>query len=549
MVDDCIVSRGLENLNENELLEVIKVVAQDLQFRRELYLQIKKREAESRQYNEEHVNNDAVCCFCKKTFYFFRRATACEDCQRRVCKNCLENGLCPACTSRKALKHRWVEWSIICPYSQSQFGLCKLIASDSEGSKQIDWTMRAKVELHAIHQLDHQIDDAWVNFAVIDGTLESARQKLLLALLDHSSANSHYAYIDDAIVDIRRISSKRWSCIQTTEIRVETVGYFHLLANAIISTILNISKSANRRNSLSFRKRSLALPPLLDVEFDESATLSGNWFMKAPFSSPRGSMRSQCASRLINSITTPQLFTYGGVDEASEVEFDSVDDLLEAANTPTSGSECSGIPSGSLLKIQLERRLIKARNGELVRIMARAEIDDGHQVELVWYNGRGELKSGGRILITRRGPTSLLEMFDCVPEDSGQLVCMAIGPVSIASDVAYLDVNDEDLAGDEPLFVDPLHTSLRVRNGTTVSFKCRVSGFPEPHVSFHFNNHPITVGRRFQIDHVDNCWMLRISDCSLTDEGNYAAVATSRVGKAISRMRFSVLAFAKTSNA
>ncbi|KAK0425175.1 hypothetical protein QR680_009072 [Steinernema hermaphroditum] len=546
MVDECSVSRGLENLTDRELLDIIKVVAQDLQFRSDLYFQIKRRETECQKFGEEHAGSDLGCCFCGSAFRFFRRRLVCEECRRHVCRTCLSMGVCPACVSERLLKQQWVEWGVLCPYSQGHFGLSKLVVSD--GDVRVDWTTRAKIELHTIHQLEHSLDDARVNFTVTDGTLESARQKLVLALLEYSSASSHYAYIDDAIVDIRRILSKRWNCIQTGEVRVETVGYFHLLANAIIATVVTISKTANRRNSLSFRRRSMAFPPLLDVDFDESATLSSNWFVKAPFSSPRGSMRSQCASRLVNSITTPQLFTYGSLDEASEIEFDSVDDLLEAANTPTSGSECSGHPSAGLLRIHIERRLISARNGERVRILARVEIEDEDQVELVWYNGRGELKSGGRTLISRRATASVLEIFDVVPEDSSQLVCMAIGPISLASDVAYLEVSDEDVAGEEPLFVDPLHAS-RLRNGTTVTLKCRVTGHPEPHVSFHINNNLVVVGRRHQIDHVDDCWMLRISECSLADEGNYAAVASSRVGKAVSRTRLSLLDFAKMSDA
>ena len=307
---------------------------------------------------------------------------------------------------------------------------CCKTDSDIPDSSSIDWIMKAELELHLMHVLTADLDSAFVCFTVIDEELENTRQKLMSSLSNFTKT-SHFAFIDDSIVELKKIIQKRSNCIQEKHsTNVELLSYFHLLSNAVIwilisyrfptrkygristtknprpffpklteedlreielndpnfclfnsmsryhgydpylfdhnpyhhnynpcsceSTYCSFNPPFSRSNSHSFNSTTASLcsepnspspkPSSLGPNFyffkqdpcvrgpysttpyllpschpnhsscssnSNSYYLGPNWFMKPRFSSPRGSMRSQVSSRLVNSIVTPDFFKYG----------------------------------------------------------------------------------------------------------------------------------------------------------------------------------------------------------------------------------------------
>uniref|UniRef100_A0A914NZR2 Uncharacterized protein n=1 Tax=Panagrolaimus davidi TaxID=227884 RepID=A0A914NZR2_9BILA len=77
-----------------------------------------------------------------------------------------------------------------------------MVANDLENSHFIEWTIKAKLELHLIHLLADDLDSAVVCFTVTDSGLELIRRQLMMALLNYSNA-SHFAFIDDSILEAK----------------------------------------------------------------------------------------------------------------------------------------------------------------------------------------------------------------------------------------------------------------------------------------------------------------------------------------------------------
>ncbi|KAE9551795.1 hypothetical protein FO519_004999 [Halicephalobus sp. NKZ332] len=126
-------------------------------------------------------------------------------------------------------------------------------------------------------------------------------------------------------------------------------------------------------------------------------------------------------------------------------------------------------------------------------------------------------------------------------EDGGEIVCVAVNDFEIVFDSGILEIEEEDIAGEEPYFIEPLGMA-RVRCGMTVQLRCRVSGYPQPYVTFFKDNQIIndTEGKYF-IEYIDDTWNLKIGDFDEEDEGLYTAVATNRISKVPSRFRIAVI--------
>ncbi|OZC07707.1 immunoglobulin I-set domain protein [Onchocerca flexuosa] len=100
---------------------------------------------------------------------------------------------------------------------------------------------------------------------------------------------------------------------------------------------------------------------------------------------------------------------------------------------------------------------------------------------------------------------------------------------------------DDDIAGIEPKFRQNLKFD-EINN--CLQLACRVSGYPLPYVTFHFRNRRIINNQRIRfkkevfplldIDRRDDCWLLRINDPTVDDEGKYVAIARNRIGRIFS---------------
>ncbi|VDM11282.1 unnamed protein product [Wuchereria bancrofti] len=170
------------------------------------------------------------------------------------------------------------------------------------------------------------------------------------------------------------------------------------------------------------------------------------------------------------------------------------------------------------------------RTGDMI-ILFGTITSDNLDLNVSWYIGAKVITNGGRYRYWRKGFDCCLEIFDCDISDSGDIICVVEATNSIASDISVLHVNDDDLAGIEPKFLqnlkyDEIYDCLQLA--------CHVSGYPIPYVTFHFRNRRITSNQRINIDRKNDWWILRINNCTVDDEGKYIAVARNRIGRVIS---------------
>uniref|UniRef100_A0A914Y2C5 Uncharacterized protein n=1 Tax=Panagrolaimus superbus TaxID=310955 RepID=A0A914Y2C5_9BILA len=335
------MSKTLEILDDFQLNNLITVVAEDFRLKCEMKAQLRQKEMALSEYGYHHRGRNDGCAFCCQNFHMFHRSVTCQRCSRSVCKNCCkEDKICNFCHDLQILEYRKREWSVLCPFRGNTFGYAKMVANDLENSYFIEWTIKAKLELHLVHLLADDLDNADVCFSVSDTGLELIRRQLMMALLNYSNA-SHFAFIDDSILEAKKIIQKRSNCIQEAKIPVESFSYFHLLSNAVISILVNAASPA--RNKFAYLSKSHEIRPLFPPINDEDLqnidytgvtplTLNSNWFLKPKFISPRGSMRSQMSSHLVNSIVTPDFFKYGISTEEKFMETSDDEQLLNVSS-------------------------------------------------------------------------------------------------------------------------------------------------------------------------------------------------------------------------
>uniref|UniRef100_A0AC35FTV6 Ig-like domain-containing protein n=1 Tax=Panagrolaimus sp. PS1159 TaxID=55785 RepID=A0AC35FTV6_9BILA len=554
------MSKTLEILDDLQLSNLINVVAEDFRLKCEMKAQLRQKELALSEYGYRHQGRNDGCAFCCQSFYMFHRSVTCQQCSRSICKNCCkEDKICNFCHDLQILNYRKREWSVLCPFLSNTFGYGKMVANDLENSHFIEWTIKAKLELHLVHLLADDLDSAVVCFTVTDNGLELIRRQLMMALLNYSNA-SHFAFIDDSILEAKKIIQKRSNCIQESKTPVESFSYFYLLSSAVISILVNAASPTKKYASLSkFHEIRPFFPTINDEDLqniDYSGvtpySLNSNWLLKPKFLSPRGSMRSQLSSHFVNSIVTPDFFKYGNSTEEKYMEnyYSDADDLL--LNVSSILDSESGYGTWKMsdtskeycpLTIQMQKQKIEAITGQFIKIKAKIICENLETIEILWYNQKQKIENGGRYRIKRERDETWLEIYDCNKfEDWGEIVCVGINDSDIVTDATILHIHEEDVAGEEPFFVEPLtllcHKGSYISEGATIILKCRVIGYPQPYINFYCDNRLITdKSDDVEIEHFDDSWILRIGNCSPSDAGMYSALAVNRINKITSRFK------------
>jgi hypothetical protein len=107
--------------------------------------------------------------------------------------------------------------------------------------------------------------------------------------------------------------------------------------------------------------------------------------------------------------------------------------------------------SNTTLNIKMDRDRLDAISGQFVRVgchlvtskllICNYLLLDDPSVEILWYNRRRQIKESARTPIRNYTNESILEIFDCsVAEDSGQVICLAIGETGVVSDICMLSI-------------------------------------------------------------------------------------------------------------
>lgn len=178
--------------------------------------------------------------------------------------------------------------------------------------------------------------------------------------------------------------------------------------------------------------------------------LNPNWLLKPKFSSPRGSMRSQMSSHVVNSIVTPNFFKYGVSSEEKFAET-PLDDCLSILDSESGYGtwKCGSDISGDFrpLMVQMHRHKVAAITGQFVKIGARIVGENNlEDVDVMWYNRNRQITDGGRFRLRREGEDVWIEIFDCnAAEDAGEIVCVAVSDCDIVTDASLLAIHGKAL--------------------------------------------------------------------------------------------------------
>lgn len=515
---------NMEVLTDEQLNHLIRVVALDLKLKSETFHHMKILERQlSRRLTSVPIGN--CCAVCLRSFNLFHRANKCPQCSNSVCKNCIQNQCCNICNERKRLNYKRREWSILCPFKENQFGYAKFMDRDYfEGNiKGNDWILYAKMELHIIKFLNEEIDSADVQIIIVCAALERARRMLVSALEEFDTAGP-FLYIDDALGEIQE--NAKIGSIKSYPIYANHCSYFQLLSYAVVSFMVARNTRRSHRPllqqfSADFTNLTLRpYRPTKSVELNDVPTFERNWFMKerylrigSCFTQPAFNRRPTFVHQMIPSTSS--------LDGHSQNSEHSYDDLSEPSTE---------------LSIRISHREIHVHTGELITISSVVHSDDS-EVDVKWYNGEKEISNSGRYRLSRKGWQFQLQIFDCDVIDQGEITCLAINSISVASDVALLHIHEEDIAGEEPMFIEPL---VFEQNGMSITLKCSVIGYPIPYVTFHRRNRRIPSDIHSVMQRDGELWTLKMDGCSVDDEGRYAAIARNRIGRAISHCKVTI---------
>uniref|UniRef100_A0A9J2Q0S2 Ig-like domain-containing protein n=1 Tax=Ascaris lumbricoides TaxID=6252 RepID=A0A9J2Q0S2_ASCLU len=244
----------------------------------------------------------------------------------------------------------------------------------------------------------------------------------------------------------------------------------------------------------------------IQVELNDVPTFERNWFMKERYLRI-GSCFTQSAFNRRPTFVHQMIPSTSSLDGHSQNSEHSYDDLSEPSTE---------------LSIRISHREIHVHTGELITISSVVHSDDS-EVDVKWYNGEKEISNSGRYRLSRKGWQFQLQIFDCDVIDQGEITCLAI--------------NKEDIAGEEPMFIEPL---VFEQNGMNITLKCSVIGYPIPYVTFHRRNRRIPSDTHSVMQRDGELWTLKMDGCSVDDEGRYAAIARNRIGRAISHCKVTI---------
>ena len=90
-----------------------------------------------------------------------------------------------------------------------------------------------------------------------------------------------------------------------------------------------------------------------------------------------------------------------------------------------------------------------------------------------------------------------------------------------------------------PVFIMPLENQTATE-GQPMQLDVRVSGIPEPEVSWIKDDRPVRIGERIHAEEKGDLFSLKISDVDIEDEGTYTCQATNAAGTATSKAELNV---------
>uniref|UniRef100_A0A7E4UYK2 Muscle M-line assembly protein unc-89 n=1 Tax=Panagrellus redivivus TaxID=6233 RepID=A0A7E4UYK2_PANRE len=185
--------------------------------------------------------------------------------------------------------------------------------------------------------------------------------------------------------------------------------------------------------------------------------------------------------------------------------------------------------------LQNKQKIRSVLDGTTNAISLSAEIIEGAEpVIFRWSRNKMEIEPSVTIGLLRRGKTSILELKDAFPEDSGEYVCSAENKFGVAR--CYIDLNIietmKSLSVDIPPTVNAISKTVAAHICGVSELRFTVTGQPEAVISWTHGGTKILPGARFETFGENGQFVLRIHDIEQSDNGTYTLTAVNSAGSA-----------------
>ncbi|XP_034177401.2 obscurin isoform X2 [Osmia lignaria lignaria] len=149
--------------------------------------------------------------------------------------------------------------------------------------------------------------------------------------------------------------------------------------------------------------------------------------------------------------------------------------------------------------------------------------------EVNWTKDGAPLQPSDRLTVTCDGKKTELEINPCEPNDTGVYECRISNPLG--------DDSTKSTANVRKIFQSPNFTQkfkdLQQLPTFDAKFLARVTGVPQPEISWYFNDKPISQDNdKYKIKRDGDACCLYVKDCTYDDSGTYKCKAVNKSGEA-----------------
>lgn len=160
--------------------------------------------------------------------------------------------------------------------------------------------------------------------------------------------------------------------------------------------------------------------------------------------------------------------------------------------------------------------------------------------DIIWTKDNKPLELSDRVLSCCDGRKVKLEIKPSVSKDAGHYACELRNPHGVTKGGAPVTIRK---VFQEPSFSQHF-SDLQQMIGQTAKFPARVSGIPQPEVTWYFDDKPIKANEyddKYKIKRDGEACCLYVKDCCMADTGRYRCRAVNREGKADCEATLSVV--------